>query len=297
VIKRLCIILAVAMISSCGLSPDMLPEIPVETEFFLLNLSRRWYFAAELQPVTASDQPNGDFQLSPLIPPGAVMRQRFLDLFPEDAYPGVGGCPDSLAIRAYVYKRVQDVTTDGVPIPLGEVTDSDIDPVPPASDELKPIPACEAIAVSTFTIILLDTDEGTGRVRSFQGTAAENSQEFKGQNIPAPPEVPELFGDQPIEGEVITASGEPVEGVGVLLRGRFRRMADDRELCPEEQNFTCFGDPIDVAITDASGAFRFDQPPGAYRVEVFADDFLFRPDRILIESPIDNVTFVAEPAK
>ena len=56
-----------------------------------------------------------------------------------------------------------------------------------------------------------------------------------------------------------------------------------------------FSDPIAFAVTDASGAFVLDRPPGIYRIEVFSDDFSFRPSAMTLESPIQGITIVAEP--
>ena len=85
-------------------SPEIV-SIPVETEFFLLNFSRRWCATLELRSVAEG----GAFSRPlPLIPPGAVFRQRFLELLPE-----TGGCPDRLDMRVHLYKRVDESRPTG----------------------------------------------------------------------------------------------------------------------------------------------------------------------------------------
>ena len=100
----------------------------------------------------------------------------------------------------------------------------------------------------------------------------------------------------PIDDRILSAAdGSPVEGAGVLLRTRFRvRLGDDDDGNDPDSGF---GDPIAFATTDADGAFEFQRPAGAYLVEFFSDDLLFRPDQILVESPLQVINVVAEPVE
>ncbi len=250
--------------------------LPVETEFSLVNLSRRWYATIALRPAATNGQTPGQFVQSKLIAPGAVFRERFFELFPE-----TGGCPDRLDIRVHLYKRANE----DVPIGMdpGEAVLTD----PVASAEISDIVACEQVVASTFTIVLLDTDEGEGAVRFAQETGAEATVRFNGNNLANLDPVPDLLDNATFTGEVLLDDGTPVENIGVLVRTRFRITDNDPELF--------FSDPIAITITDMQGSFSFDRPPGAYLVEVFADDFEFRPVSVMVESPLDNITFFAEP--
>src|SRR5262245_20090696 len=71
----------------------------------------------------------------------------------------------------------------------------------------------------------------------------------------------------PMSGLVTDIAGSPFEGVGVLVRTRFRVRLDDGN--PADDPDAGFGDPIAVTVTDAIGAFEFERPAGGYQLEFF----------------------------
>ena len=253
----------------------------METEFSLVNLSQQWYATIGLRPAASDDSA---YVQSDLVPPGAVFRERFFELFPE-----TGGCPDRLDLRVYLYKRAND------DVPIGMDPGEAVESQPVASGEVLNVLACEQVVASTYTIVLRDSEEGTGVLRFAQETGAEQERTFTGRSLPDLDTVPEHLASASLSGVVTLEDGTPVEGIGVLVRSRYRVSSDDSELCPDEPVGLCFGEPIAIDSTDEEGRFSFDRPPGAYQVEVFADGFTFRPVWVVVESPIDNITFVAEP--
>lgn len=279
-IRRLGCALLLPALFSCGSEPVAV-TLPVETEFFLLNLSRRWYATIGLRPTDET----GDFTQSKLIPPGAVFRERFLVLFPD-----TGGCPDRLDLRVHLFKRIHE------DLPIGLDPEEQVEPQAISSAEITDVEACEVVVLSTYTIVLLDSPEGTGVIRFAQESGGEQQRSFSGRNLPDLANVPlRLLDDAPLSGRVLFEDGSPAPDLGVLLRARFRVNVDDSELCPDEPVGLCFSEPIAFDITNEEGRFSFDRPPGAYMVEVFGDGLLFRPGFVVIESPIDNILFVAEP--
>ena len=283
-----------ALLISCNAVPPSITAVvlPVETEFFLLNLSRQWYATIALRPAGGAEDA---YAQSKLIPPGAVFRERFLELFPQ-----TGGCPDRLDLRVYLYKRVND------DVPIGEDPGERVGPQPVASGEILDVGACELVVVSTYTIVLRDSEEGVGVIKAAQATSGAQIRTFEGVNLPDPTQVPEMLEAGSLGGRVIAPDGSDVANVGVLLRTRFRVNDDDCDICPYDPECVdypqsschpqcfCYSDPIAVTATDADGRFSFDRPPGAYWVEAFADGLLFGPVWVEVESPIDNITIVAE---
>lgn len=279
--------------------------LPVETEFFLLNLTRNRFLTVALRDNDASGSGDTrDFVQSPLIPPGAVLRQRFLDLF-----PATGGCPDRVDVRAHLYQLKNEhalpgsIPIDGVPCVDNPPVESDVDPVAVASAEFSGVPACELIVLSTYTIVLRETEDVFGELVFAQGVPG----------LPAPvrrltqPELadlatlPPMLPDEPLSGQVITEHGQPVGGIGVLLRTRFRITEDDTDICPnadiclgDEPAGFCYSGPVALCRTTDDGRFEFNRPPGAYRVEVFQDGFQFRPCSVIVETPLNNITIIAE---
>ena len=274
--------LATAVLS-CGTVPTPI-TLPAETEFSLINLSRRWYATIGLRPAEEWDPAEQPFVQSKLIPPGAVYRERFFDLFPQ-----TGGCPERLDLRVYLFKRINE------DVPIGLDPGEPLNPQAVASAEILDVVACERVVVSTFTIVLRDSSEGTGVLKIAQETEASQDITFTGQNLSPLESLPEMLENAPLAGQVVTPDGTAILGIGVLLRTRYRVTDDDTALCPEEPDGRCYSLPIAIRTTDEQGRFSFDRPPGAYRVEVFADGFLFRPVSVIVESPIDNIIFVAEP--
>ena len=273
--------------SSCGTVDISLP--PVETEFSIVNLSRQWYAVLRLRTSASIHDPSAAYWPSNMISPGGVLRERF-----SDALPDSRGCPDRVDLQIYLYQRVHSNT------PIGLDPGESLDPVAVASSEMLDVAACEAVVLSTFTIVILDSIDGQGTIRIAQGSAAETEHSFVGRGLAELPQLPPLLSNAPIEGAVVSLDGQSVEGIGILIRTRVRSAGEAPECCfsgpteVDEVTSCCYGDPIVVSTTDDAGRFRFDRPPGAYWVEVFADGLLFRPPGLAVESPIDNITFVVE---
>lgn len=261
------------------------PNVPIETEFLAANLSRRWYAVLQVRPAGGFASPDFEYATTPLIPPGGVFRQRFLELL-----PGTSGCPDGLTMRVFLYKRVNEQ------LPIGLDPGEAVQATPVASVEISDIAACAEVVASSFSAIIRDTEEGSGVIAFAQSTSAENVVSFSGVGPAGLAPVPALLAPSPLSGRVTSPTGAPEAGVGVLLRTRFRVGDDDAAICPNEPVGVCFSDPIDFAVTDGDGRFSFERPPGAYMVEAFADTLQFRPAAILVETPIDNLAFIAEAA-
>jgi hypothetical protein len=276
-------------ISSC--SPQQL-VLPIETEFSLLNLSRDWYATIALRPTSPAGASEAEYVQSPLLPPGAVFRRRFLELFPQ-----TGGCPDFIDLRVHLYKRVN------ADVPIGLDPGEAVVPQAIASGEAVGVNACggDEPPSATYTIVLRDSAEGTIILRIAQGTGREVGLEFSGAEAPELDQIPPLLDAASLDVSVLTSDGRPLAGVGVLLRTRVRPDVDPPPACcsvgpsdPNEATQCCWGAPVAIGVTDDAGAFEFERPPGAYLVEAFADGLLFRPPLVVIESPLDNVTFIAE---
>lgn len=278
-----CAMLLLVLVS-CSTGLETL-TLPFETEFFLLNLTRDRYLTVALRDNdlegTGDDRP---FVQSPLIPPGAVMRRRFFDLFPETQ-----GCPDRLDLRVHLYKQTNPAK------PIGR------DPTDPgelavlASAEFLGVSACEAVVFSTYTIVLRETETEPGDLVFFQDFgSASPIRTIPDKALADLEEVPPLLESEELTGQVLMRDGTPLPDIGVLLRTRYRVTVNDTELCPDEPVGRCYSAPIAYDITDAQGRFTFDRPPGAYMVQAFADGFLFRPGFVIIESPLNNVTIIGE---
>jgi len=275
-----------AIVSSCG---PMFVMLPIETGVAFTNLSTRFYAAFQVRDSDAGS----DWFSSDLLPPGATQRERLLDTLDSP-------CPDRLDVRMRLYQRVDA----DEPIGLDEV--EDVIPTPIAAGEILDLPACEIATVETYTIVAWDTAEGVGRVKFAQATPIDEHIRVidlfpnedavwdfdgvaAGLGDEAPPALAPL---SPIAGRVVTPDGDPVPDVGVLIRTRFRVRLDDGDDANDPD--AGFGDPIAFASTDAEGAFRFDRPAGAYRVEFFSDDFAFRPAQQDVETPMEAIVVVAE---
>ena len=294
--RRLAIL--VLTVAAAAITPAVLPgcgasfvERPIETSMSFTNLSTRFYAALQIRSHSAS---GAAYFKTALLPPGATQRERFLDAFGEP-------CPDSLDLRLFLYRRING------DVPIGLDADEAVDPAPAAAAEIPDVPACRVATVETYTIVLWDADDGVGRVKLAQDTPidaairrldlfpnADSVWEFHGvaaelAGEPLPPAAPRL----PIAGRVLDTDGVGVENVGVLSRARFRVRLDDND--PANDPDVGFGEPIAVTDTDTSGHFSLSRPGGAYRVEVFADGLLFRPAFVDVETPLEEVTFLAEP--
>lgn len=282
--RRLFAPLLLSSLLSCSLQPDTL-TLPFETEFFLLNLTRDQYLTVALRDNdlqgTGNDRP---FVQSPLIPPGAVMRRRFFDLFPETQ-----GCPDRLDLRVHLYKQSNPSEPIGRdPTDPGELFVS-------GSAEFLGVPACEVVVASTYTIVLRETENEPGDLVFVQGLGiAPIVRTIPDRALADLEEVPPLLESEELTGQVLMRDGTPLSDIGVLLRARYRVRKNDEELCPKEPVGRCYGAPIAYDITDEQGRFSFNRPPGAYMVQAFADGFLFRPGFVILESPLNNATIIAE---
>jgi hypothetical protein len=268
---------------------------PIETGFAFANLSTRFYAALRIRPhaLPGAGQP---FAETRLLPPGGVERVRFLG---ETA----SACPGSIDLQILLYQRVNE----DVPIGLDE-TEAVIQ-TPIAAGQIDGVPACDVQPVETYTIVNWEADEGVARVKLAQGTPVEDAIRRAGlfPNEDAVWEVvgvdPDLAGtpppspapNEPISGRVVLADGTGLEGVGVLLRSRYRTRLSEGDQHDIERYDAGYGDPIAITQTDALGVFQLDRPAGAYRVEFFADDLLFRPVAVDVETPAETIIVVAEP--
>ncbi len=295
--KRAAHILAATALAglSCGsaVTPSQLANLPIETSFAFTNFSRVEYAALGIRAHEVTGDAE-EYFMTPLLPPGATHRQRFLDALGES-------CPASLDLRVFTYGRING------DLPIGLDEREQLDAAPLAAGEVLDLPACDVQVLETYTIVNWDADPGTARVKIAQGTAIEQALRSAGRfdNVdgtwdisgvdPALADLPPAPRAEPedIAGRVILSDGTGVGGVGVLIRTRFRVRLDDENA--DNDPDAGFGEPIDFTTTDADGSFSFRRPAGAYRVEFFSDDLVFRPAIIDVESPIGLVATIAEP--
>lgn len=290
------LLIVVSATVSCDLSGPTLIGVPVETRFAFVNFSKTHYASLAVRIHCGDDcvDPTSEYVKTPLLAPGAIYRVDFRTLLGT-------GCPDALDFRLFVYRRANA----DVPIGLddGEVPEQD----PVVAGTLENIPACNVQALVGYTVVNWDAPDGTARVKIAQGSAVEtalrDSGEFANVDVawelegvdPAladqPP--PALAPAEPIGGRVTLADGSGVEGVGVLIRSRFRVRLDDAD--SDNDPDAGFSDPIAFTTTDADGAFSIDRPAGGYRVEFFSDDSSFRPPVMDLETPVDVIQVIAEP--
>ncbi|HNO78530.1 MAG TPA: hypothetical protein PKN33_10765 [Phycisphaerae bacterium] len=267
-------------------------DLPIETSFAFTNFSKTTYAALRIR---AHDETNETpYFRTELLPPGATHRQRFVDALGE-------GCPNTLDLQVLIYERVNG------DIPIGLDDGEVVGEAPTAAGEILDVPACGVQPLETYTIVSWDTEPGQLRVKLAQDTPVDAA--IRALNLfdntdatwdvdGVEPEFadeapPELATFEPIAGKVLFADGSGVEGVGVMLRTRFRVRLNDGD--PSNDPDADFGDPITFTFTDADGAFSFERPPGGYRLEFFSDDVAFRPAIIDVEPPIQSVLVVAEP--
>ncbi len=280
-----------AFAGSCGFETSEFADLPIESRFAFTNFSLEFY--ATLGIREHSDDP-GEYARVPLLPPGATFRGTFLDF--------VGtGCPGSLDLQLLMYARVAN------DVPIGADEGEAVEATPVVAGETLDVPACDVQVLETYTIVNWEAEDGVARVKIAQDTAVEGEIRDLGMfgGIDATWEVggvdpalvamapPAAAANERLSGSVILSDGSGVEGIGVLLRTRFRVRLDDADGSNDPD--AGFGDPIAFTVTDADGAFSFDRPPGAYEIEFFSDDFAFRPDVVIVESPIEVITTVAEP--
>lgn len=282
---------ALLLATGCGLNPDSLPP-PIETSLGATNLSTEFYVVFQVR-ASADGSTDEDYVATPLLPPGATHRERFLDLLGDP-------CPQRVDLRVFLFERVN---TD---LPIGSDSGEQVVTDPHTSAEILSVPACDTQVVETYTIVNWDAPFGQARVKLAQDTQIDAAIRASGvfPNVDAAWEVtgvdarlappdPIAATNLPIAGEVIALNGSPVPGIGVLIRTRFRLRLDDGNTSNDPD--AGFGEPIAVTATDVNGAFAFDRPAGAYRVELLSDNFAFRPAIIDLETPSDRIIVIAEP--
>ncbi len=286
---------ALTLAPSCGLDEDI-PAI--EREVLYSNLTRRWYAAIGIRRA-ASLEPEQDrpYLFRELLPPGGVMREPF-----DERVPDAGGCPDRVDLHLYLYERRNRE------VPIGLDFGEEIDPTPVISAEMLDVSACELLLPKTFEVRLRVTDEDRStegaEVTIAEDTPAQRRQAFADARLPALVPIPLLARAEPLMGMVVSAEfptyREGIAGIGVLLRTRVSVIEKNERCCldgPElvdEITECCFSDPIDWTQTERDGRFYFHRPRGTYLLEVFGDGYRFRPVATAVESPIQNVLFVAE---
>jgi len=266
-------------------------DLDIETSFAFTNFSTQHYAVLEIRDHDSTD---ASYYETPLLAPGATHRVRFLDSVNVS-------CPQALDLRVRLYERVQS----DMPIGLDETEAVEATPI--AAGQIEDIPACSVQVLETFTLVNWDAPEGIARVKLAQFTLIDEflRQTDRFPNVDSVWEsegvdaeladlpVPDLAANEPITGRVILANGSPVADVGVLIRTRFRQRLNDFDDSNDPD--AGFGDPIAVTFTDANGEYRFDRPAGAYQVELFSDDFLFRPVVVTLETPSNVIDVIAEP--
>ena len=57
---------------------------------------------------------------------------------------------------------------------------------------------------------------------------------------------------------------------------------------------TGYSDPIAYTVTDEQGRFQFERPAGVYRLEFYSDTVAFRPGRLDVETPRQDMEILAE---
>lgn len=274
--------------AACVENPARVAGLPVETQVSFLNLSQTTYVQFGIR-----ESGTAVFTYTPLLAPGATVRQPFLSTIAER-------CPGSVDVQVAVYRRVN------ADVPIGLDPGEAVEPTPIAVGQLDNVPACSLQVHETFTIVSWDAPDGTARVRIAQcsavdaalqsggvGPGADGAWEVVGVDpqvvlpTPAPAEI------SPITGRVVMADGSGVEGVLVILRTRFRSRLDCAD--PEREGDAGYSEPVTYTVTDADGAFTIERPAGVYRLEFYSDDVAFRPGNIDVETPQDTLLILAEP--
>ncbi len=283
----LCLLPALA----CDGIVPVFTDLAIETGFAFTNFSTTQYAVLEIRD---ADESSGVYYETPLLPPGATHRVRFLDSV-------MTACPGTLDLRVRLYRRVN------ADQPIGLDEGEAVEATPVAAASIDDIPACDVDVLETYTIVNWEAPDGSGRVKLAQNTLIDDAirnaglfpntdavWEFTGvEDELAAVTAPELEEDAPITGRVTLADGTPVPDVGVLLRTRFRLRFNDGDESNDPD--AGFGEAIDFAFTDENGSYRFERPPGAYQVEFFSDDFLLRPVSIVLETPSEVIDVIAEP--
>ncbi len=281
------------LLSSCTLFGPSYTSPPIETSFAFTNFSKSYYAMLGLRAHTTRENA-APYYLTPLLAPGATYRERFLDALG-------GGCPDAIDFRVFLYKRVN------ADLPIGLDEGEKVERLPLVAGEILDLPACGVQPVETYTIVNWDAPEGTARVKLAQATPleeemaaaglfpnADGAWEIEGVDPALADTLPgSLAETRSIRGRVTLTDGSGIAAIGVLVRSRFRVRLDDDD--PNNDPDVGYSDPIDYTATDADGWFEIDRPAGAYQVEFFSDDYLFRPAVIEVETPLEDIAIIAEP--
>ncbi|MBN1492337.1 MAG: hypothetical protein JXA69_20660 [Phycisphaerae bacterium] len=264
-----------------------------------MNFSTRYYAALALRDHTVTDEP-GDFILTDLLPPGAMFRADFGDFTAST-------CPTSLDVRVFLYRRVKDGQDPPVPIGLDEGEAVEPEPIVAAQIDDIPGPCGGIIPLGIYTIVNREAPTGTARVKFAQDSEIDAMLRASNR-FPNPDAAWEVTGvdpdlksamppaqmaSVPIAGRVVLADGTGLSDVGILLCTKFRVRLDDAD--PNNDPDSGFSEPIDYVVTDATGAFTFDRPPGTYQLEFFSDEYAFRPYLVEVESPVSTIAVIAEP--
>ena len=293
VLRYITVPLACLAAASCVPVDPSFVVLPIETRFSFLNFSTRYYAVLGIREHTDSGGPF-EFRYSPLLAPGATIRSNFTE------FTGSAN-PTSLDLRLLLYRRVND----DVPIGLDETEAVELAPI--VAGEVFDVPAASVQTLETYTIVNWDAPAGVGRVKiaqcSLVDQAIRDSGRFANDDaaweiVGVDPDLasvppPALADDAPITGRVVLTDGTPLEGIGVLIRTQFRTSLDCAD--PGNDDDTGYSAPIAFTITDDAGAFQLDRPAGVYQVEFFSDDYAFRPGILRVETPLEDITVLAEP--
>jgi hypothetical protein len=286
----LCLILTA--VGSCV--PDLTNLIypPALGRYEFANATQNHYVAMAARLHVEQGQAE-HYAVLPLLPPGASARGDWEDLLGT-------GCPDALDVRVYVYRRVNE------DVPVGLNKTDPVEPTPVFAGEVRGVPACNAAFLDLYRILAW-VEPGVLRVE-FSSSDAVKAEILRlglfgeGKHVwdvtgvdpvlagVGPPERAPLL---PIEGRATLVDGTGVENVAVLLHTSVRYRLPDSD--PTNDPDSAFGDPIAVAKTDATGAFRLDWPAGAYLLQFSADDYLFRQWTMVVHPPVHHVLVLVEP--
>jgi len=283
-------LLAVLTVSTCCVPGVQAPALPIETGFSIVNLSKTFYLTVGLREHGSA----AAYFVSPLLAPGGTSRIAFVDAIHA-------ACPASVDLRVFLYRRVNQTT------PIGADEAELVESTPAVAGEIENIPACSVETLETYTIVNWDAPDGTARVKIAQcsnvdaairttGIFNNNDNVWEVNGVDARllnSAVPDHAVVSPITGRVIKANGAGLGGVLVLVRSRFRTRLDCAD--PDNAADSGYSDPIAFTVSDETGAFSIDRPAGVYRLEFFSDDVAFRPGLMDIETPLDDITVLAEP--
>lgn len=288
--RLLIVALVLTSVGSCIPIGSSFTVLPIETRFSFLNFSTDMYATLGIREHSTA----GAFTYTPLLAPGAVTRADF------QTFTGTG-MPDSIDLRLLLYRRVND----DVPIGLDET--EAVEPAPIVAGEILDLPAGNVQVLETYTIVNWDAPRGVGRVKIAQCSLVDQAIRDAGlfpndetvweitgvdPNL-APWPTPALAETTPVTGRVALTDGTGVQGVGLLIRSRYRTRLDCSN--PSNEADAGYGEPIAFTVTDASGAFSIERPAGVYQLEFFSDAYAFRPGILRVETPLDEITVLAEP--